>query len=114
MKASQFSDLPARDRYQLVQEYDAEHIRALDTGLGIQRTRDFVLVDVLTRPRPQAAKLAFYKILTSSLQDKCGVEPSDLMVSLAENGDDDRSFGMGRAQFLTGELGAAIQPADKS
>jgi hypothetical protein len=32
------------------------------------------------------------------------LDPADLVVSLTENDDEERSFGHGRAQFLTGEL----------
>jgi hypothetical protein len=38
------------------------------------------------------------------LRTRCGTAPSDVVVSVVENSDADRSFGHGRAQFLTGEL----------
>jgi hypothetical protein len=37
---------------------------------------------------------------------ECGIPPSDVMVTIVENGDEDWSFALGRAQFLiTRKLG---------
>ncbi|CAN7196296.1 tautomerase family protein [Phyllobacterium sp. LjRoot231] len=94
----------AEDRYQIVNEHAPSHMRALDTGLDIPRTEKFVLLEVVSRPRGTPAKVAFYENLCSALQEKCGVPASDVMISFTENSDDDWSFGLGRAQFLTGEL----------
>ncbi|WP_370462145.1 tautomerase family protein [Phyllobacterium sp. SYP-B3895] len=57
-----------------------------------------------SRPRPRDAEVAFYSSPTSALQARCNVPPSDVMVSLHINSDEDWSFGMANAQFLTGEL----------
>jgi hypothetical protein len=75
-----------------------------DTGLSIGRTQDVVVVRVFTRPRSPEAKIAFYRILTDNLQSACSIAPSDVVVSMIVNSDEDWSFGLGRAQFLTGEL----------
>ncbi|MBY5603697.1 tautomerase family protein [Rhizobium leguminosarum] len=96
--------VPRRDRYQILQEHEASHIRALDTGLGITRTEKFLLLEITSRPRSRDAKVAFYSSLTRALQAKCSVNPSDVLICLAINSDEDWSFGMGSAQFLTGEL----------
>jgi hypothetical protein len=97
-------EVPIEDRYQIVNEHTPSHMRALDTGLGFPRTEKFVLLEVVSRPRGTPAKVAFYENLCSALQEKCGVPVSDVMISFTENADDDWSFGLGRAQFLTGEL----------
>ena len=96
--------VPERDRYQIATEHDASHFHALDTGLGITRSDAFVLLEVVSRPRPRTAKVAFYADLCSTLRTRCGIAGSDVMVSFTENADEDWSFGEGRAQFLTGEL----------
>ena len=75
-----------------------------DTGLGIERSDDVVLVSVTSRPRERAMKEAFYAGLVTALGKQCGLRPEDLVVSITENTDEDWSFGHGRAQFLTGEL----------
>lgn len=97
-------DVPTADRYQIVNEHAPLNMRALDTGLGIPRTNKFVLLEVVSRPRGKAARVAFYENLCAALQEKCGIAASDVMISFTENTDEDWSFGHGRAQFLTGEL----------
>ena len=97
-------DVPERDRYQIVHELPHAHFIAEDTGLGIPRTDKFVLVEVTTRPRTRAQKVDFYARLCQELKASCGIEASDVMVTMTQNNDEDWSFGYGRAQFLTGEL----------
>ncbi len=96
--------VPAGDRYQIVTEHKPSRMIIEDTGLGIPRTKDVVVVQVFTRPRSEEAKQDFYRLLTEKLQAACGIAPSDVMVSCMVNSDADWSFGHGRAQFLTGEL----------
>ena len=99
--------IPPRDRYQIVHEHPASHFIVEDTGLGILRTRNCIVIQITTRPRGRDAKESFYKLLCSELETSCGVAPSDVVVSMVTNSDEDWSFGNGRAQFLTGELGSA-------
>ena len=75
-----------------------------DTGLGIERTRDVVIVTVTTRPRRQEEKTAFYQELWRALEQNCHIKLSAVVVSLVTNSDADWSFGLGVAQFVTGEL----------
>lgn len=96
--------VPEGDRYQLVSEYRTGRMIALDTGLGIARTDKVVLIEVRSRNRPEAQKLRFYELLCQMLKDACNLDSSDVIVSFVENGDADWSFGLGRAQFVTGEL----------
>jgi hypothetical protein len=96
--------VPERDRYQVLFEHERSHMRALDTGLGIERTDRFVLLEVVSRPRARDEKTAFYENLCTDLQEKCGVQSSDVMISFVENTDEDWSFGLGRAQFVAGDL----------
>ena len=96
--------VPDGDRYQLVSEYRPGRMIALDTGLGISRTDKVVLIEVRSRNRPQEQKLRFYELLCQMLKDSCNLDSSDVIVSFVENGDADWSFGLGRAQFVTGEL----------
>jgi 4-oxalocrotonate tautomerase len=96
--------VPPRDRYQVVHTHPAHEIVAWDTGLGIDRSSQLVVVHVVSRRRPREFKERFYKLLAANLAERCGLDPADLIVSVTENDDDDWSFGYGRAQFLTGEL----------
>jgi phenylpyruvate tautomerase PptA (4-oxalocrotonate tautomerase family) len=96
--------VPERDRYQIYEEHAPGHFIVEDTGLGIARTNQVIVVTVISRPRSQEAKQKFYAELCRELKDACGIEASDVMVSIVTNSDEDWSFGNGRAQFLTGEL----------
>jgi phenylpyruvate tautomerase PptA (4-oxalocrotonate tautomerase family) len=96
--------VPPRDRYQVVRSHPAHEIVALDTGLGITRSPQQVIVHVVSRRRTRAMKEKFYELLAINLTERCGLDATDLIVSITENGDEDWSFGHGRAQFLTGEL----------
>jgi hypothetical protein len=96
--------VPARDRYQIVHQHAASHFVVQDTGLDIARTDNVVIVSVTSRPRTREEKEKFYVELCRELKDSCGIESSDVMVNIVSNADEDWSFGLGRAQFLTGEL----------
>jgi len=96
--------VPPADRYHIVHQHKPAHLIVEDTGLGIPRTDQVVLLSITSRPREQAMKLAFYQLLTAELEQSCGIAASDVIVSITTNGDADWSFGLGRAQFLTGEL----------
>ena len=96
--------VPERDRYQIVQEHKRGRMIVEDTGLGIERTDKVVVVQVISRPRTREKKETFYRLLCEELERSCGIATSDVMVSIVENTDEDWSFGLGRGQFLTGEL----------
>ena len=96
--------VPARDRYQVVHEHKASHMIVEDTGLGIPRTDKVVLLQMTTRPRGPEKKQLFYRLLCEALEKKCGIASSDVMISCIDTNDADWSFGLGRAQFLTGDL----------
>ena len=97
-------EVPESDRYQIVQQHKRSHMIVEDTGLGIERSDKVVFLQVTTRSRDRTLKEAFYRLLCEALERDCGIAPSDVVVSMVENFDEDWSFGHGRAQFLTGEL----------
>ncbi len=96
--------VPERDRYQIVSERKPSRMIVEDTGLGIPRSDNVIVVQVVSRPRGKDAKQKFYRLLVEELEMSCGIKPSDVMVSIVENTDEDWSFGLGRAQFLEGDL----------
>ena len=95
---------PERDRYQMVHEHRPGRIIAEDTGLGFERTDDVVIIQVTQQGRGEEQKKALYAELADRLQKRVGLAPSDLIISVTENTRADWSFGMGRAQFLEGDL----------
>ena len=96
--------VPERDRYQILTEHKKSRMIIEDTGLDIPRTEKVVVIEVISRLRPRELKEAFYALTVEAIEADCGVRPSDVMISMIANSDEDWSFGYGRGQFLTGEL----------
>lgn len=96
--------VPERDRYQIVYQHPANEMIIQDTGLGFERSKDVVVISVTSKERTEAQKQLFYELIVKELNQHCGIEPNDIMISIVTNGNADWSFGFGRAQFLTGEL----------
>jgi phenylpyruvate tautomerase PptA (4-oxalocrotonate tautomerase family) len=95
---------PPGDRYQVITEHPVGHIIAEDTGLGFERTTGVTVIQIVQQGRTTEQKKAVYRELASRLQVDCALDPTDLIVSIVTNGPDDWSFGLGRAQFLEGDL----------
>lgn len=95
---------PERDRYQVIHEHKAGRIIAQDTGLGFERTDGVVVIQVTEQGRDDDQKKALYRALADRLEVEAGVRPQDLIVSVVANTAADWSFGLGRAQFLEGDL----------
>lgn len=55
--------VPQRDRNQIVHEHLPSHFIAEETGLGIPRTRNCVVIQVTTRRHEREMKENFYKLL---------------------------------------------------
>ncbi|NGY85625.1 tautomerase family protein [Bacillus megaterium] len=96
--------VPERDRYQIVHQHPAHEMIIEDTGLGFERSKDLVIISVTSKQRTEEQKQALYKLIVKELGESRGIQPSDIMISIVENGNADWSFGMGEAQFLTGKL----------
>lgn len=96
--------VPVRDRYQIVNEHPPSHMLMEDAGLNLPRTRNFVMIQMTTRPRSREMKVKFYKRMVEELEKQCGIAPSDVMMNIVTSSEEDWSLGLGRAQILTGEL----------
>ncbi|NKC66971.1 tautomerase family protein [Vagococcus fluvialis] len=97
-------DIPEGDRYQILRQHEPFEMIIKDTGLGFERSNKVVVLTVVSRHRGKEMKTALYRKLVEELEEKCQIQPSDVMISFSINEDTDWSFGFGRAQFLTGEL----------
>lgn len=97
-------ETPSTDRYQVLTQHDEHELVVEDTGLGFPRSLDLVVLRVTSRARSDEKKQEFYRLLATYLEDRAGVSPDDVVVSIVENGPADWSFGGGVAQFLTGDL----------
>jgi hypothetical protein len=75
-----------------------------DTNLNFRRTDKFVLIQVFQQGRDAELKKALYAKLQRKLERDCGVPGTDLIITCSANTKEDWSFGMGRSQFLAGDL----------
>jgi hypothetical protein len=75
-----------------------------DTDLGFFRSNKLVIIQIFQQGRDQQQKKAVYRALHESLSSECGISGNDLIVTCVENTQEDWSFGMGEAQFLTNRL----------
>jgi hypothetical protein len=96
--------VPERDRYQIVHENKPYQMVFEDTGLGLTRTDNLVMVRVFTSPRSDEQKQFFMAELCRELKESCGILNSDVMISFITNSKGDWSFGNGVAQYMTGDL----------
>ena len=95
---------PPGDRYQIITEHPVGQVIAEDTGLGLERTGGVTVIQIFQQGRSAEQKQAAYEQLAKRLEATALVRPEDLIVSVVANEREDWSFGLGRAQFLTGEL----------
>lgn len=93
--------IPDNDRFIVVSEHDADNLSYDRHYLGIERSDDTVFVQIaLRRGRAVEAKQALYRAIAERLSRAPGVRPSDVFVTLVENGAEDWSFGDGIAQYV--------------
>jgi phenylpyruvate tautomerase PptA (4-oxalocrotonate tautomerase family) len=95
--------VPEQDRFQIVTEHRADDLFYDPSYLGIQRTDDIVMIQIILNQRPQAMKLAIYKTIAERLAKNPGLRPEDVLISLVPVAPEDWSFGEGRAQYVKTE-----------
>lgn len=96
--------VPEGDRYQIVTRHKSDEMILEDTGLGFERTKDVIIIQVFSRKREKEMKLNFYKNVVSDFMTELNLSSKDVLISFFENGDEDWSFADGEAQFITGKL----------
>jgi len=97
-------EVPERDRYQVVHQHKAYEMNIQDTGLGIERTKDFILISIVSNKRTYEKKETLYRLIADKLEKQAGLAKTDLMINITENSNEDWSFANGVAQFMTGDL----------
>jgi len=96
--------IPVRDRFQVINRLPQTSIIAEDAGLGFERSRGVVMIQIFTqRGRATTKKQALYAAIAARLA-AIGVAGNDVFIGCHENGPEDWSFGFGEAQYLTGQL----------
>lgn len=103
--------IPEDDYFHVLTEHPAGQILARDAGLGFRRSRDVVMIQIFTQGgRTPEAKHSLFAAIAHELQ-ALGVAGEDVFIGYVENTAQDWSFGFGRAQYATGELGIPSAPA---
>jgi phenylpyruvate tautomerase PptA (4-oxalocrotonate tautomerase family) len=98
-------EAPEDDRYIIITEHKPGRMILGSTGLGYQRSPEAMVIQFTEQGRDRQQKVALYRALAEQLHDAIGLRPEDLIVSVVASTNEDWSFGLGHAQFLTGELG---------
>ena len=97
---------PEDDRYIIITEHKPGRMFLGSTGLGYQRSSEAIVIQITEQSRDRHQKEALYRTLAEQLHTTIGLRPEDLIISIVASTLEDWSFGLGRAQFLTGELGS--------
>lgn len=93
--------IPENDRFIIISEHDRDNLSYDRHYLGIERSDDFVAVQIaLRRGRTVEAKQTLYRQITERLAASPGVRPADVLITLVENDAEDWSFGNGVAQYV--------------
>ena len=94
------ANVPADDRFQIVQELDDVALIAHATYGGVSRSNDFVIIEItLNAGRTVEVKKNLYGDIAVRLQREIDLKPDDVMVSLIEVTKENWSFGGGRATY---------------
>ena len=94
-------NVPDKDRFEIISEHEPGNLIYDRTYLGIERSEDFVVVQIaLRRGRSTEAKQALYRRIAERLRGSPGIRAQDLFITLVENGLEDWSFGNGEAQYV--------------
>ncbi len=92
--------VPKNDRFQVITEHAGSDFVVDPTYLGIERTRDAVLIQLtLNAGRTVEKKQAFYKAVADSLHERLGLRREDVFINLVEVVKENWSFGNGEAQY---------------
>lgn len=88
-------DFPDDDRYQIIHEVEPHCLQYQD------RQDDRVMMHLIMRAgRGNKAKQAFYAKAVENLAKDPGIDPANVLITIAENHDIDWSFQDGIAQFV--------------
>lgn len=94
------ANVPADDRFQIIQQLDAEALIAHPTYGGVNRSENLIVVEItLNQGRTLEIKKNLYADIVARLGRALGVRPDDVLVSLVEVTKENWSFGNGLATY---------------
>ncbi|HEX7705879.1 MAG TPA: tautomerase family protein [Thermoanaerobaculia bacterium] len=94
------ANVPADDRFQIVDEVPESHLVAHPTYAGMERSEHPIIVEItLNAGRTVEVKRALYAGIVARMQQAVGVRPDDVLISLTEVSRENWSFGRGLATY---------------
>lgn len=94
------ANVPADDRFQILQQLDADALIAHPTYGGVKRSEDLIIVEItLNHGRTLEIKKALYADIVARLAKALDVRPDDVLISLIEVTKENWSFGNGLATY---------------
>ena len=100
--------VPAKDRFQLITEHEPEDFVYDREYLGIQRSRELVIVQItLSAGRSLHLKRTLYRTIAERLGTAAGLRPEDIWINLVEVAKENWSFGNGVASYAPEEAALA-------
>jgi 4-oxalocrotonate tautomerase len=92
--------VPEKDRFQIINEHDADNFLFDPTYLGIERSNDLIIIQVTWNDgRTVDQKKVFYKSIVDGLVKAIGIRPEDVLINLIEVRKENWSFGYGIATY---------------
>ena len=93
-------NVPANDRFQVINEHAPESLIIDPTYLGVERGPDCMIIQiVLNEGRTTEMKKAFYRAVADGLHRRLGLRKQDVFIALVEVKKENWSFGNGEAQY---------------
>ena len=94
------ANVPADDRFQVVQQVPATDFVFDPDYLGIARTKDVVFIQIfLNAGRTVEVKKALYAAIARRLAERPGIRKEDVLVNLVEVARENWSFGAGLMSY---------------
>jgi len=94
------ANVPADDRFQIIEEVDADHLIAHPTYGGVNRSEGLIVIQItLNAGRTLDVKKALYADIVARLRAALDVRPDDVLISLVEVTKENWSFGNGLATY---------------
>lgn len=92
--------MPPLDRFQIIEEVEADRMIADPTYAGVERTADLIIIQItLNAGRTLEVKKALYADIAQRLGAALDVRPDDVLISLVEVTKENWSFGKGLATY---------------
>ena len=92
---------PENDRFQVINEHDADNFVYDPSFFGIERSADVVCVQLtMAEGRTIEKKRGFYKQVVDELNRRLNLRREDVFISLVGTGREDWSFGNGESSLI--------------